>query len=248
MKVELYKLSACGDALGAPFKTTTTEKDGYYMFTQLDSANYKVKFVLPKIYNTFAPAHYEFTVANSGTNDTIDSDADINGVSQCINLQQDDLTVDAGVVIMSDVIGSVSCEGNSITQTPTVTGARIDYVCSHIGGSSAKFEVYSGTAKLYTVNGFAGSVNLPYCSYVTQCVINDTVTYKVSKYVFNTLQPCSYKQDTTTNAVCAVKSSLSVMMINLLNPSIVIGTMNPISYCTSAQDNNSSYVCKDSVK
>jgi uncharacterized repeat protein (TIGR01451 family) len=141
----------------------------------------------------------------------------------------------------------VSCEDSTITQTPTATGARIDYVCAHAGGTSGRLDVYSGAVKLYTVNGFNGSVTVPYGTYTAQCVIDGTVTYKVTKYVFGVPQSCPYKKHTTTNIVCAVQANLAPSAVAPLNPSLVIGSLNPIPYCSVTQLADTNYVCQSTV-
>lgn len=106
----------------------------------------------------------------------------------------------------------VSCESNTVTLVPTSTGARVDYVCGHAGGTTGRLDIYSGaSASVYrTVAGFGGSVSLPYGSYTAQCVVDDRVTYKVAEYVFSTItnNTCPYKKHTTNNTVCAVQANL----------------------------------------
>lgn len=70
-----------------------TDSNGNYLFDQLFSGSYKVKFVMPATYNTFSP--YMIGTATSGT----DSNAGTAGFSDCITLTngESNLTIDAGV-------------------------------------------------------------------------------------------------------------------------------------------------------
>ena len=72
--------------------TTVTDADGMYMFNNLKPGEYKVTFI--------APAGYNFTDANVGANDAVDSDADpITGTTTCITVGSGEYndTVDAGM-------------------------------------------------------------------------------------------------------------------------------------------------------
>ncbi|RCW71466.1 SdrD B-like domain-containing protein [Pseudorhodoferax soli] len=74
-------------------RTTTTNSTGNYLFSNLAAGQYRVTFG--------AVAGHDFTTANAGGNDALDSDANASGVSHTVNLGigQSDLTVDAGVVV-----------------------------------------------------------------------------------------------------------------------------------------------------
>ena len=90
--VELY------DATGTTkLQTTTTNANGKYLFTNLESGGYKVKFILP--------SGKTFVTPNTGTS-AEDSDADAGGFSGVINIDvtkllgdigRNNLTIDAGV-------------------------------------------------------------------------------------------------------------------------------------------------------
>jgi uncharacterized repeat protein (TIGR01451 family) len=141
----------------------------------------------------------------------------------------------------------VSCENNTVTPTLTTTGVKLDYVCAHAGGTNGRFEVYSGAVKLYTVNWFSGSVTVPYGTYTTQCVIDDTIKYKVVEYKLSATQSCPYKKNTTTTTTpttCAVKSALDPILPNSLNLAMVIGRLNPIPYCSTDQLDDTAYLCQ----
>ncbi|NEO97701.1 MAG: hypothetical protein F6K58_03135, partial [Symploca sp. SIO2E9] len=84
--------SAVLDGDGNPI-TTNTAADGSYSFTGLTPGEYKVMFV--------APDGFEFTTANVGGNDSIDSDADpSNGMTQTVTLSSGEFndTLDAGLI------------------------------------------------------------------------------------------------------------------------------------------------------
>ncbi|MCI9888961.1 carboxypeptidase regulatory-like domain-containing protein [Micrococcales bacterium 31B] len=80
------------DKDGAVIDTTTTDAEGHYIFTDLQPGDYVVEFV--------APDGSKFTPANAGSDDAVDSDADVTtGKTGVITLQSGDrnMTVDAGI-------------------------------------------------------------------------------------------------------------------------------------------------------
>lgn len=88
------KLFVCGaDPNGAPLASMLTDADGKYLFTNLNAGSYFVRFT--------APAGYQFTTANVGGDDALDSDANpATGItSPCVILAAggSNLTVDAGI-------------------------------------------------------------------------------------------------------------------------------------------------------
>ncbi|UQZ81365.1 Serine-aspartate repeat-containing protein D precursor [Paenibacillus konkukensis] len=97
--VELYT------AAGSLVQTTITGNDhdgksGYYMFTNLESGSYKVKFILPQGYGGW-------TEANEGGDHTLDSDAAADGMTGMIQIgagEKND-TVDAGLIPPAGSIG-----------------------------------------------------------------------------------------------------------------------------------------------
>jgi hypothetical protein len=104
--VNLYK---CSD-LNTIFKTTTTNADGNYLFTDLDAGCYKVKVILP--------AGYAFSSQNQGSDDALDSDVNSGGVTADINLGTAavDLTNDAGLCPQLGKLGDrvwkdMNCDG-----------------------------------------------------------------------------------------------------------------------------------------
>ena len=84
--VELYK-----EGQTVALATTTTNSNGYYIFNNLPTGKYYVKFITPE--------EYVFSPQDQGTNDAKDSDANIQtGITNCINLYNSNIcTVDAGM-------------------------------------------------------------------------------------------------------------------------------------------------------
>ena len=72
--------------------TTTTDDNGYYLFSDLTPGDYYVEFIEPE--------GYDFTLQNQGADDAVDSDADpVTGIADCTNLEggETDVTWDAGL-------------------------------------------------------------------------------------------------------------------------------------------------------
>lgn len=98
------------DAFGAPYTATqVTDANGFYLFDDLPPGNYQVTFDIGTAPNS---GFYDFTTANTGTDDALDSDAvpaaptDDVGTSAptgAIPVGDTVLTVDAGVVCAVDV-------------------------------------------------------------------------------------------------------------------------------------------------
>jgi len=86
------RLTECVSSSPTTLLTTSTDANGFYLFTNLVAASFKVKVV--------APAGMGFTTRNAGSNDDIDSDVTTSGFSPCVTLAfvQTNLTVDAGLV------------------------------------------------------------------------------------------------------------------------------------------------------
>lgn len=90
-------LMDCGATLLA---TMQTDANGNYLFSGLQPGDYNVQFVLPDGYN--------FSPQDQGSDDAVDSDADVTtGNAICTNLigGETDLTWDAGIFMMPDEPG-----------------------------------------------------------------------------------------------------------------------------------------------
>ena len=100
--VELYATDLNGNLQGAALKTTTTDEQGKYLFGQLPTGEYRVRFVTSSF-----PQDCTLGKANQGTNDSQDSDADpASGLSPRISIDvlgsgiaKDNPTIDAGLVV-----------------------------------------------------------------------------------------------------------------------------------------------------
>jgi protocatechuate 3,4-dioxygenase beta subunit len=108
VKVELL------DNNGNVIDTTTTDANGIYSFIDINPGDYQVKFT--------PPAGYEFTTANAGTDDAVDSDADANGLTQTVTLVagEKNRTLDAGLTLKKSSLGDkvfVDGNGNGIQDT-----------------------------------------------------------------------------------------------------------------------------------
>ena len=104
------------DGSGALLESTTTDADGHYGFEGLAAGDYIVEFVLPA-------ATWEFSAADQGADDTVDSDAGATGRSGIISLADgaEDLTVDAGIHRTTEVEPTTAVRPT--TETLPFTGA-----------------------------------------------------------------------------------------------------------------------------
>ncbi|MBX7240394.1 MAG: carboxypeptidase regulatory-like domain-containing protein [Bacteroidia bacterium] len=125
--VSVSLLGATGNVL----QTTTTNASGFYLFTDLTAGNYVVSF-------SNIPTGYVFTGANTGGDDTIDSDAIPSsdgsmGVSRPVSLTagQTRLDVDAGIYSNSFaglgnyVWSDLDRDGVQDTNEPGVAGVTV---------------------------------------------------------------------------------------------------------------------------
>ena len=105
--VKVKLIDADGKQVGA---TVTTDANGNYQFTNLKPGSYTVVFDKSSL-----PEGMTFTSANVGSNDSIDSDVDANGVSHVIKLTsgQVDKTVDAGVLAAATIGDRVWIDKNA---------------------------------------------------------------------------------------------------------------------------------------
>ncbi|SMH40639.1 DUF7507 domain-containing protein, partial [Methanohalophilus portucalensis] len=116
--------------------STTTNETGYYLFTGLAAGDYFVEFVLPD--------DYEFTTADQGTDDTVDSDANVaNGRTTTTSLfaGEVDLTWDAGMYlpISIDIEKSTNGQDADDPQGPKVdVGSTVEweYVVTNTGSAN----------------------------------------------------------------------------------------------------------------
>ncbi len=127
MTVNLY------DCNGNFIQSTTTGQTGFYAFTGLDSGGYRVQFDLNSLDEACV-----FTEPNVGNDDTIDSDANMNGFSPCtqVSLGSENYTVDAGLIESLASIGDFvfhDFDGDGV-QDPGDTGIEDVKVYLHDAG------------------------------------------------------------------------------------------------------------------
>jgi len=82
------------DCNGNILATDVTDVSGYYLFSSLTPGDYNIEFVLP--------GGYQFSPQDQGSDDALDSDADVNtGLAICTHLDggETDLTWDAGIFV-----------------------------------------------------------------------------------------------------------------------------------------------------
>jgi protocatechuate 3,4-dioxygenase beta subunit len=94
---------------GTVSASTTTDGSGKYLFTGLPAGNYQVTFGLPS-------GGYAFTIPNAGSDDAKDSDASTaTGQTGVYTLAagETNLTVDAGVILLSSICGYVYYDANN---------------------------------------------------------------------------------------------------------------------------------------
>ena len=94
------------DGNGNVIASTTTAADGSYLFNNLTPGDYQVQFT--------APDGFEFTTANQGSDDELDSDADSNGLTQSVTLTsgENNLSLDAGLVQLASLGDYVFADNN----------------------------------------------------------------------------------------------------------------------------------------
>jgi hypothetical protein len=130
--VVVFLLDQNGDRIVDPVTgddiSTTTDSNGFYEFAGLPPGDYALEFVAPG---------YEFTQADQGIDDTVDSDADVNGITAItvIDAGETDDTLDAGIVgfdygDLDDVYGTTNSSllgaAKHIVDGSTFLGLRVD--------------------------------------------------------------------------------------------------------------------------
>lgn len=117
MIVNLYTVTN-GEVSGTPEKTTRTDENGYYLFTDLEDGSYVVEFDIRGVKPTMGGGHAErfYFTKNGGTTDSaIDSNPTITDEnkntliarSEVIDLayHTSDMTIDTGLTVYSAISG-----------------------------------------------------------------------------------------------------------------------------------------------
>jgi hypothetical protein len=181
--VELYQTDANGAIVGAAIQTTTTNASGNYLFSNLASGTYKVKFVLSSV----PEAYRVFTSKNSTpTDDAKDSDADpASGLSQNITINvagtgiaKDNLTIDAGFVL-----ACVPPSTTAIITPPTCAGAvaQSNGMLRLIGFTTEKYQYTTGSTFTGTATP-ASPTAIPSNSVLISNLANTAQTFTVRVY------------------------------------------------------------------
>jgi protocatechuate 3,4-dioxygenase beta subunit len=144
--VELLNESGTGAAL----KSTRSDKDGKYLFTDLTAGKYRVRFTRPD----------GTTVTPTTTNATADSINDSNGVkvsdsvslTDVIDLKADDLTIDAGWVT-TPVTAPTYCLGDIVFDDVNGNGIKEDNEPGVNGVVVTVTNSSGGTGQTTTANG-----------------------------------------------------------------------------------------------
>jgi len=142
--------------------TTTTDSTGHYVFAGLETlSDYQITF-------SALPSGYTFTTANTGSNDSVDSDAGIDGKTNIFQLQpgQFNDTFDAGIVANKGSVGDfvfIDKNGNGVQDagdtgvsgaTVTLKGAGVDGVFGTADDTTATIDTDANGK--YVFNNVAG--------------------------------------------------------------------------------------------
>jgi uncharacterized repeat protein (TIGR01451 family) len=92
--VQLYKCN------GLFVTSTTTDANGDYLFNNISSGSYKIRFIISGL-----PIEYDFTAQDQGNNDDIDSDANTSGRTGCFDYNSSigKDNVDAGLLYRGSI-------------------------------------------------------------------------------------------------------------------------------------------------
>ncbi len=134
------------DALGNVLATTATDNNGKYLFSNLVSGNYRVKFIAPKDSN--------LTVKGLNPSSAIDSNPDVNtGLTDIVNIDttkpagdpgRDNRDVDAGITVNLGSIAGKSFDDNDKSNTQNAgdtdrSGVKV-YLYKEVGGVYVKVD------------------------------------------------------------------------------------------------------------
>ena len=207
--VELYEATGT-----TRLQTTTTNGTGRYLFSDLGSGSYKVKFVLP--------SGRTFTTPNVGTTD-VDSDAGTNGFSGIIlidvtkplgDIGRNNLTIDAG--IKSD------CNVNPGTLTTTVPNLCLPSAGSVVltAATGTSPTVSTGYSLRYVLTKGSDLV-IQQVSNAPTFVVTSTGEYRIHALVFD-------GNSTSNNFL-----DLSVIVLGITKGADLVGIINQKKLCAA---------------
>lgn len=166
-------IECVGGVPGAVKDSVTTDSTGMYMFNPLDPGEYAVRFS--------KPAGHVFSDMNQGNDDSIDCDADVNGLTSCVALASNQYndTVDACVQLPPEAgLGDFVWEDKNVNGIqdvgePGIVGATVNLLQPGVDGEcNSDDDVFSrSTATL--ADGSYQFVNLQPGRYCVEFVIND---------------------------------------------------------------------------
>ncbi|UHA71997.1 SdrD B-like domain-containing protein [Paenibacillus sp. 481] len=176
---------------GSVYDTSVTDyvySSGYYLFHNQDYGSYKVRFIVP--------TGYEFTKQNQGHDRVRDSNADSQGWTNIVTINQtqpNDLTVDAGLILKKDggpdpkpVKGAL---GKYVWIDENKNGIQDD---GDTGLNGVTVELYDNSNNLLK----SSVTKAVYYNSVTNTVYDHSVTgavYQAGYYLFDNLEAGKYK-------------------------------------------------------
>jgi len=139
---------------GASVATTTTDANGYYSFTNISPATYRLIF-------SGLPAGYAFSAQDAGSDDAIDSDVnDGTGESDALVIGSDVFVSSLDVGVYQQSAPEISIEGNNVDitdgDTSPSTGDHTDFgsIDAQIDSVIYTFKIFNGAgAATLTLNG-----------------------------------------------------------------------------------------------
>ena len=141
------------DALNQTVATTTTDGNGLYHFNGLIPSTYSVVFV--------KPSGYDFTVADQGGDDALDSDANVlTGATGTVTLMsgENNSTVDAGLVniparLSGYVYEDFGNDGVRGAGEPVIGGVTVQLTGTDIYGHSVSLSTITNGSGFYEFTG-----------------------------------------------------------------------------------------------
>lgn len=188
------KLYNCSDVLQT---TTTTNSSGNYSFTNLIPGSYYIQFVLP--------TGFTFTTKDAGSNDAVDSDADVTtGKTICTTLiaGENDMTWDAGLKECRNTISGYVYRDKNANGTNDSEAGIAGAVVELVQGSTVMNTFTTGT------NGQYSFSNLLSNTYTIRLASSN---FALGGVFFNTASEKWYtKGSSSVNTTLSCNDNLSV--------------------------------------